>query len=140
RSGRRRYRNSPPVSGAGAPNLAVGARRARTCGGPPCESIPPSGSRQQFNRVVQRGVSFLRPAGTGCRDVRGGFSALLGWAFGPRKLMKNCHGDFIATHERPRDRQDWHGFPAHFAGNSLPVLSVPGSEPTPHGAFSTLSA
>jgi Protein of unknown function (DUF3467) len=40
--------------------------------------------------------------------------------------MKNCHGDFIATHERPRDRQDWHGFPAHFAGNSLPVLSVPG--------------
>jgi hypothetical protein len=30
-------------------------------------------------------------------------SCLLGWAFGPRKLMKNCHGDFIATHERPRD-------------------------------------
>src|SRR5450759_322763 len=53
-------------------------------------------------------------------------ACLLGWAFGPRKLMKNCHGDFIATHERPRDSQDWHGFPAHFAGNSLPVLSVPG--------------
>jgi len=30
-------------------------------------------------------------------------SCLLGWAFGPRKLMKNCHADFIATHERPRD-------------------------------------
>jgi hypothetical protein len=30
-------------------------------------------------------------------------SCLLGWAFGPRKLMKNCHGDFIATHELPRD-------------------------------------
>ena len=28
-------------------------------------------------------------------------SCLLGWAFGPRKLMKNCHADFIATHERP---------------------------------------
>jgi len=28
---------------------------------------------------------------------------LLGWAFGPQKLMKNCHADFIATHERPRD-------------------------------------
>src|ERR1035437_2820105 len=55
-----------------------------------------------------------------------GLCPLLGWAFGPRELMKNCHGDFIATHERPRDRQDWHGFPAHFAGNSLPVLSVPG--------------
>jgi len=27
----------------------------------------------------------------------------LGWAFGPRKLMKNWHADFIATHERPRD-------------------------------------
>src|SRR5665811_2309721 len=57
---------------------------------------------------------------------RGGFSPLLGWAFGPRNFMKNCHGDFIATHERPWDSQDWHGFPAHFAGNSLPVLSVPG--------------
>ena len=43
-------------------------------------------------------------------------SCLLGWAFGPRKLMKNCHGDFIATHERPR-----------------------GSEPTPRGDYSTLS-
>ena len=30
-------------------------------------------------------------------------SCLLGWAFRPRKLMKNYHGDFIATHERPRD-------------------------------------
>jgi hypothetical protein len=30
-------------------------------------------------------------------------SCLLGWAFGPRNFMKNCHGDFIATHERPRD-------------------------------------
>jgi hypothetical protein len=30
-------------------------------------------------------------------------ACLLGWAFGPRKLMKNCHADFIATHERPRD-------------------------------------
>src|SRR5450756_2217450 len=58
------------------------------------------------------------------RDI--GLCRLLGWAFGPRKLMKNCHADFIATHERPRDSQDWHGFPAHFAGNSLPVLSVPG--------------
>jgi hypothetical protein len=28
---------------------------------------------------------------------------LLGWAFGPRKLMKNCHADFVATHERPQD-------------------------------------
>src|SRR5450759_4608474 len=55
-----------------------------------------------------------------------GSRVLLGWAFRPRKLMKNRHGDFIATHERPRDSQDWHGFPAHFAGNSLPVLSVPG--------------
>ena len=34
---------------------------------------------------------------------RSGFSPLLGWALGPRKLMKNCHADFIATHERPRD-------------------------------------
>src|ERR1019366_1611222 len=30
-------------------------------------------------------------------------SCLLGWAFRPRKLMKNCHADFIATHARPRD-------------------------------------
>jgi hypothetical protein len=49
--------------------------------------------------------NFMKNAGSLRRfpDVRGGFSTLLGWAFGPRKLMKNCHADFIATHERPRD-------------------------------------
>src|ERR1035437_5487379 len=68
-----------------------------------------------------------------------GLCPLLGWAFGPRELMKNCHGDFIATHERPRDRQDWHGFPAHFAGNSLPVLSVPGfGAHSPRGFFDSV--
>jgi len=35
------------------------------------------------------------------RDI--GLCRLLGWAFSPRKLMKNCHADFIATHARPRD-------------------------------------
>src|SRR5664279_2526648 len=51
----------------------------------------------------RRASSETRRGTQECVRHEGAFSSLLGWAFGPRKFMKNCHGDFIATHERPRD-------------------------------------
>src|SRR5450759_3430579 len=94
---------------------------------PPTTSAPGTDKTGMGFRRILTEISCQSCLSPGSEPTpRGGFSTLLGWAFGPRKLMKNCHGDFIATHERPRDSQDWHGFPAHFAGNSLPVLSVPG--------------
>src|ERR1035437_10047815 len=94
---------------------------------PPPTSAPGTDKTgMDFRRILPeiRCQSCLSPGAE--PTPRGCFSPLLGRAFGPRKLMKNCHTDFIATHERPRDRQDWHGFPALLNGNSLAVLSVPG--------------
>jgi hypothetical protein len=67
-------------------------------------------------------------------------SCLLGWAFGPRKLMKNCHADFIATHARlpGTDKPDmnfWRSLPEIRCQSCL----SPGSEPTPRGGFSPRS-
>src|SRR5665647_3191684 len=47
-------------------------------------------------------------------------------AYGPDWRLPRSKGSMSATVEPAGDRQDWHEFPAHFAGNSLPVLSVPG--------------
>src|SRR5450759_1379004 len=93
---------------------------------PPTSAPGTDKTGMDFRRILPeiRCQSCLSPGSE--PTPRGAFSPLLGWAFGPRKFMNNCHADFIATHERPGDGQDWHGFPAHFAGNLLPVLSVPG--------------
>jgi|GEM_PF-1993317 hypothetical protein len=56
---------------------------------------PRFASRMTAKATASNCVSEVGQTITLCR--------LLGWAFGPRKLMKNCHADFIATHERPRD-------------------------------------
>src|SRR5450759_1653300 len=69
---------------------------------------------------------------------RGAFSPLLGWAFGPRKFMKNCHADFIATHERPGTDKTGMDFRRILPEICCQSCLSPGSEPTPRGGFSNL--
>src|SRR5450756_1857762 len=90
--------SSPPTRAPGTDKTGMDFRRilpeirCQSCLSPGSEPTPRGG----FSNLL--GWAFgprklMKNAGSLRRfpDVRGGFSPLLGWAFGPRKFMKNWH-------------------------------------------------
>ena len=90
--------SSPPTSAPGTDKTGMDFRRilpeirCQSCLSPGSEPTPRGG----FSPLLGWAFgprNFMKNAVSLRRfpDVRGGFSTLLGWAFRPRKLMKNWH-------------------------------------------------
>src|SRR5665811_2110022 len=105
---------------------------------PPTSAPRTDKTGMDFRRILPeiRCQSCLSPGSE--PTPRGGFSPLLGWAFRPRKLMKNCHADFIGTHERPGTDKTGMDFRRILPEIRCQSCLSPGSEPTPRGGFSNL--